>query len=151
MTAVITNLDPAVEAMARIELHPEQHHQAVWAIRQSCGTAYCLAGMICVVSGLELEWYTLGGAEFQLANNVVSSAPDHALRSIPLAALDLLGVDPAPSLDVDGDMAALFASGNTKGDLYRQLAGMAGVLEEDLREDVAARVAELAAAASVPT
>lgn len=151
MTAVITNLDPAVEAMARIELHPEQHHQAVWAIRQSCGTAYCLAGWICVVSGRELQWYTLGGAEFQLANNVVSSAPDHALRSIPLAARDLLGVDPAPSLDVDEDMAALFASSNTKGDLYRQLAGMAGVLEEDLREDVAARVAELAAAASVPT
>lgn len=39
------------KVMEYIETHPEKHRQDVWAIRAPCGTAYCFAGHVVVMTG----------------------------------------------------------------------------------------------------
>lgn len=44
------------KALEHITAHPEEWKQDSWALRRSCGTAYCLAGTIVVQSDAQLTW-----------------------------------------------------------------------------------------------
>lgn len=58
----IGNLDLAHKVFAQVTKHPETHNQAEWGQKASCGTAGCLAGWACVISGDEPVWHTTVGA-----------------------------------------------------------------------------------------
>lgn len=45
--------------LQQIKDHPDQHFQAVWAIKRDCGTAMCFAGWANHLSGWQpVDWYT---------------------------------------------------------------------------------------------
>lgn len=94
MTALITREGLAVldAALAWIDEHPEQHYQGSWIKRTpACGTTYCLAGAIVMLSGAEPLWTgTLGGVA-DYADDVVLT--DGQRTGIGQRAADLLGLD----------------------------------------------------------
>jgi hypothetical protein len=48
------NLEKLDEAIAYIEKHPEQHDQATWFRRYTCGSTACLAGHVAILDGWTL-------------------------------------------------------------------------------------------------
>lgn len=44
------------KVLEHITAHPEEHQQGWWGEKTSCGTAYCVAGHVAVMTGHEIQW-----------------------------------------------------------------------------------------------
>jgi hypothetical protein len=63
----VPNLPLLRKVLDHIDAHPEEWEQGSWAIqssRYSCGTAYCLAGHVAVMTGHEPAWDSIAQGEF---------------------------------------------------------------------------------------
>ncbi|AZM51806.1 hypothetical protein DMA15_03740 [Streptomyces sp. WAC 01529] len=84
------NTDLLIKIRDKIREHPEQHDQAHWARRTSCGTTYCIAGWAAVLSGARLDWSDHwtdqyeGGARADTVNSGAETIDDYAQRVLGL-------------------------------------------------------------------
>jgi hypothetical protein len=101
------------KVLTHIEEHPDEHHQAQWAVRTGCGTAYCFAGWAAVMSGAELDW-DRSGVDAQGRPVTGRCEVDGQRRYIEVYAKDQLGL----SYDDAND---LFAWGNSR-EMLREVA-----------------------------
>lgn len=114
MTAAATsgiNEDLLRRVLEHITAHPEEHDQARWAVRTDCGTAYCVAGHIVVMSGWQVDWsdgMAIRTDEMTHTCGVVGT--DKTIASV---AAELLGVERGECDD------GLFYGGNELDDLWR--------------------------------
>lgn len=114
----MTNDALFVKVLAQIEREPKRWKQGAW----KCGTAYCMAGWVCVLSGDRIDsCYTQSG-EF-----------------VPRAAEAHLGLPNHGSWMPNSD-EALFSSTNSLDDLYRLSADLMGIDVEVLKDKVRAEV-----------
>ena len=126
MSALITaeGLVRLDAALARIEEHPEEHHQGSWMKRRPwCGTTYCLAGTLALLAGAKPDWDP--GDEESDADAYLVTRPDGGeLVGVSDYAAELLGVDPEGHV-VD----ELFYGASDLGDLLEIRDRLAASLE----------------------
>ena len=119
-------------------------------ITASCGTACCLAGWANLLGGARVTWLVPGYLEVD-DNGVLNTGADVDVHEVRLpdgyvyrepgnAAEELLDINRFTS-----DYRDLFYCENDLDDLYEIAADIFGVPESELRERVAARVADLRA------
>lgn len=98
-------LDAVVD---HLRMNPRRHKQTVWAKRDACGTAHCLAGWTMVLAGWDqFEWDEFNDQNVAYADNVEYHG---AMVPIRLAAMHLLDLEPK-------DASVLFAANNTFEDI----------------------------------
>jgi hypothetical protein len=97
------------ETMDAILAHPEKHDQSNWATETDCGTAYCFAGWVCHLSGLQFDF--AAGFERDTGDGIERTTGflDGGF-CVETEARDLLGLDYATG-------ACLFEPDNTTADL----------------------------------
>lgn len=107
-----------------IEAHPDEWDQnvwaeRVWAMRETCGTTYCVAGHAVLRAGYQIMWEPRS----PYASSAI--APDKRIENIEYAAKSLLRLNPY-------EAAALFSGSNTLDDLkYITKAIANGEIDED--------------------
>jgi hypothetical protein len=112
MTAPKPNAELAYRVLDHIDAHPEQHDQRVWIENRSeCGTAACLAGWVCLLSGDRPDF----DHEEDEACEVFLGKGDSAMPVAERAA-SLLGI-PYDEWESFGN--PLFSQYNTREDLGR--------------------------------
>lgn len=52
----MANVEKLEAVLDHIRDHREQHNQAEWGTKGSCGTTFCFAGTTVVLAGYQLEW-----------------------------------------------------------------------------------------------
>lgn len=154
MTTTTINRDLFVDVLAHIESDPNSWHQGSWAsascgvpaqgakidpLAPPCGTAFCMAGWACVVSGERINWGT--NPDFLYDPENWSGNGD----SIETRARELL--------TNGGYTGGLFGASNSLDVLYRISARIIDGLDADgdngdgdeaqLRADVQKRVVKL--------
>jgi hypothetical protein len=154
------NLQLFVDTLAHIERDPAAWDQEVWMNLgveggKICASSGCMAGWACLIGGkgvpnVQAEWVK-DLKEGDKLDSSLWKTPDGELTDIDSYASKLLGID---KLDEDGDEDAyggasdiLFSGSNDMDDLYSHSARVLHMDEKNLREQVAARVAELDRAA----
>lgn len=108
----IPNLPLLRRVLRQIDSDPKHYNQKNWRSNTECGTAYCVGGWACVLSGETIEYSPDG----------VMSVNGDPLRPVGPVATELLG------LKYD-EMPALFFGNNTREDVERvahQIAARAG-------------------------
>lgn len=83
MTTTTFNTDLAERVMAQIKDHPETWEQGYWATKTDCGTAHCVAGWACTLSGQQIEMRTSGLGNYT-AEGHVSDVARRLLGLTPL-------------------------------------------------------------------
>jgi hypothetical protein len=120
MTAPTPNAELAYRVLDHIDAHPEQHNQRVWIEdRGDCGTAACMAGWTCLLSGDQPRFHGDGDPEAEFVIHAGVTRGDY----IPDRAAELLGMKP------DGGAQTgfrLFEPSNTREDLGRLVAEIFG-------------------------
>ncbi len=116
MTAPTPNAELAYRILDQIDADPESWRQSYWFTLTDCGTAGCLAGWACMLSGDKASPYgdlTVGDtfAFVETADGQRVHAEDRAM--------ELLGIE----LD---DAYRLFSDTNTREDLGRLVAEIFG-------------------------
>ena len=84
--------------------HPEEWNQGVWAVRNDCGTAACIAGHTVLMAGHQVEWMEMSSATEKAVD--VSGGP--TIRQVAAHELGLTRYQEV----------ALFDGGNTLADLW---------------------------------
>jgi hypothetical protein len=56
MEEAVTDIVKLDAALKYIDEHPEQWNQASWGDRWSCGTTFCVAGVVALLDGAQLAW-----------------------------------------------------------------------------------------------
>lgn len=114
------DIERAVEVLAHIEMHPEQHDQSIWIYEShegACGTTACFAGWTVLLAEVKVQFsLTYGG--YLCANG----------KTVHEVARDLLGLSSEQAYN-------LFYC-DTLDHLYSALAEYAGLSEEVLRKEV---------------
>ncbi len=88
--------------------HPEEHDQAWWASKNSCGTSYCFAGHAVVLAGYTINW---GGTYGGIGRSSFVNLPG-------VGNFDSISAVAKRLLELNDDQAdLLFAGGNTIGDI----------------------------------
>jgi hypothetical protein len=101
------------KVLEHVTAHPEEWNQAEWARRDSCGTAYCIAGHTVVMAGNEVRWSPFCFEhEYEVSGTLVDG------RRVGDVAVELLGI-PIPLRRVGVEKGHLFYSENTLSDLWR--------------------------------
>lgn len=90
------------KVLSHLIAHPDEWQQQSWARRSACGTAYCVAGHVAVMTGHDVDWGhdTFGSPALTTAGEL-----------IPVVAQRELGL-------TDVQRSLLFAGTNTLGDLF---------------------------------
>ena len=103
----MVNTELLERTMQHIEDNPKLHNQRVWAEETGCGTAACLAGRACALSGIELQpgWVQIWTG-FMHANVQGAALIGGKLVSAGETAMELLGISAE-------DAILLFSPGNT--------------------------------------
>lgn len=115
MTKTDVNVPLLRKALEHVTAHPEEWDQGVWAKRSSqCGTQYCLAGTVVVLSGeFRAQWSSTNySTEFTHYCTRVDN--DDCLYDIQDTAINLLNTD----------AYHLFNGSNTLRDLWELAAEM---------------------------
>jgi hypothetical protein len=60
-TVSTSNVELLRKTLEHITAHREEWDQTVWAVQDSCGTAYCLAGTTCILNGDTVDWSRASG------------------------------------------------------------------------------------------
>lgn len=118
------NLEPPVpnlpllrKVLAQIDQHPEEWNQQEWFTETACGTAACVAGHACLMSGDKP-----GGDECPTTGVVITvNTADGSVLGVQERAQSLLGL-------TDGE-CDMFDPENTRADIQRyaeQIAARAG-------------------------
>lgn len=55
------NTELAIRVRDAVLANPDRHDQDFYGRRRDCGTAYCLAGWACVLSGDVFDWHGVVG------------------------------------------------------------------------------------------
>jgi hypothetical protein len=106
------NLELLRKVLRHIDAHPEEYDQGNFAVRTECGTAYCIAGHACVMSGFRFKWH----------KNMEQSASLACGVGADPKATELLGL-------TDGEAEYLFDPENDREgieDLAMEIAARAG-------------------------
>ena len=116
------NAELAYRVLDHIDAHPDQHDQHVWIERvmsggKDCGTAACLAGWACLLSGDTPVF----GDESEIGTCEVSTGRTY--ESVPERAAELLGI---PYEMRSGAGHPLFHQENTREDLGRLIPEVFG-------------------------
>lgn len=122
------NVELLERTMLHILDHPEKHDQSIWV--SECGTAGCLAGWACLLSG-----WTVGFVDNILAREkaTVLSPHDGYAYSLPWVAAELLGL-------TGDEAAALFHPENTIAELQLMVKDLVNGDELRDREDYLSEV-----------
>lgn len=119
------------KTLEHITEHPEEWEQGAWAMRNSCGTACCLAGTAVVLAGHKLQWEDCERGDYlDFANCVETDDPmlrDTDAVSIPVVAQRELNLP-------DFASTRLFSANNSLADLWalaEDVTGGAIVMSEE--------------------
>lgn len=152
------NVAALIEALAHIERDPNAWNQSSWMdlkleSGKICATAGCLAGWICLTSGVGHPLLNANQMKTVLTPGVEEDAyswvrPDGVHISIDTYAMQLLGFTADDDDDDDDDSLSdrfdeLFSGSADIDDLYSRGADLLEVDETRLRQQVAERVKQL--------
>ena len=104
----MTNVQLLEQVMGHIEAYPEQHNQRAFFSRNECGTAGCVAGWACLLSGLKPSqdrWWTSSQRGWDSQTHILEDG-----SFVQDKAQELLNLD-------DYDAGILFAAGNSKEEI----------------------------------
>lgn len=94
--------------------NPEQHDQALWAVKaNSCGTVACAAGHALIFSGLDIMWEVTPAKASSIGEEIrrmrFARMPDGRREAISVAAREVMGLTRAEAeklfFDTDDDEA----------------------------------------------
>lgn len=109
----VPNLPLLRKVLDHIDAHPDEWNQNEWGIqteRSSCGTAFCIAGHVAVMSGAEPVWDIDGSM-------VHVRRPNGQPTPVGVYAAEQLGITWEES--GSGYVPGLFAGHNTREDIQR--------------------------------
>ena len=113
------NTAELVAIYQHIKAHPDEWNQRDWAVRNSCGTAFCFAGHASARAGAKPVWVPRAD-EADIADASLCTLPDGTERAIVSHAREVLGL-------WDHWHTSLFDGDNTLADLRRIITRITGV------------------------
>jgi hypothetical protein len=91
---MMANVEKCQAVMDHIRMNPELHNQRYWGTKTECGTAFCFAGLTCVLNGhTNFEWrsgdvYGVSAAKSYAELVIVDQVKMH-VRMLAASLLDL--------------------------------------------------------------
>lgn len=126
------NHDLFIDVLAQIERHPERWNQRQWAKKTECGTSFCFAGWVCVLTlplhEQDFHWQP----DLSTSSRVLVAGRTTRGHVMDVASQEL-GIN-------TGQAQELFEIYNRLDDLYKISADILGVDTQVLRDKVQDRV-----------
>ena len=132
MTANIQLLRKVLE---HVTDHPEEWNQGVWAVRNDCGTAACIAGHTVLMTGHQVEWVSMSGATEKAI--AVSQGP--TINRVAAHELGLTGYQADVLFNASNTLADLWwlAGQITDGEIATPGIGLAAIGRLDRQHGIA--------------